>query len=51
MPAGSVSWSRLDGGNIPIEVTQDTPGIPGAAEPGDRFRAAVSLNYLVGPRR
>ena len=39
----------FDGGNVPVEVTQDTPGIPGAAEPGDRFGAAVSLNYLVGP--
>lgn len=37
-----------DGGNIYSEVTQDTPGIPGAAEVGDRFGAAISLNYLRG---
>ena len=38
----------LDGGNVVMKADQDTPGIPGAAEPGDRFGASVSLNYLVG---
>ncbi|MET0693389.1 MAG: FG-GAP repeat protein, partial [Propionibacteriaceae bacterium] len=39
-----------DGGNISMGVTQDSPGIPGAAEAGDRFGAAVTLNYLVGEK-
>ena len=38
--------AAVDGGNL--TVTQDSPGIPGAAEPGDRFGASISLNYLVG---
>ena len=37
----------VDGGNIPIEFTQDTAGIPGSAEAGDRFGAAVAVNHLV----
>jgi hypothetical protein len=32
-------------------VTQDTAGIPGVTEPGDRFGASVSLNYLLGDAR
>ena len=48
-PAGSACWHAFDGGNVADAVTQDTPGIPGAAEAGDRFGAAVSLNYLLGP--
>jgi hypothetical protein len=29
-------------------LTQDTIGVPGSTEPGDRFGASVSLNYLLG---
>ena len=29
-------------------LTQDTTGIPGATEPGDRFGTSVSLSYLLG---
>jgi hypothetical protein len=29
-------------------LTQDTTGIPGSSEPGDRFGASVSLSYLLG---
>lgn len=47
--AGWVGFEvAYDGENEPVEVTQDTPGVPGAAEAGDRFGAAVSLNYLTG---
>ena len=47
--AGWVGFEvAYDGENEPVEVTQDTPGVPGAAETGDRFGAAVSLNYLTG---
>jgi hypothetical protein len=35
-----------DGGNVAVSTTQNTPGIPGAAEAGDRFGAAISLNHL-----
>ena len=38
----------LDGGNWTHAISQDSPGIPGAAEPGDRFGASISINYLVG---
>jgi hypothetical protein len=38
----------FDGGNIPLSASQDTPGVAGSAEPGDRFGAAISLNYLIG---
>ena len=45
--AGWVGFlAALDGGNVATSVTQDTPGIPGAAETGDRFGAAISINYL-----
>lgn len=37
-----------DGGNVKSEVTEDSPGIPGVAEAGDRFGTAVSVNYLIG---
>ena len=40
--------AALDGGNSSSVTTQSSPGIPGAAEAGDRFGAAVSLNYLSG---
>ena len=29
-------------------LTEDTIGVPGATEPGDRFGASVSLGYLLG---
>lgn len=35
-----------DGGNVAVSATQNTPGIQGAAEAGDRFGAAISLNHL-----
>lgn len=38
----------LDGGSLTHAITQDSPGISGAAEPGDRFGASISINYLVG---
>ena len=45
--AGWVGFlTALDGGNVAISATQNTPGIPGAAEAGDRFGAAISINYL-----
>lgn len=37
-----------DGGNVSFSVSQDSPGVPGGAETGDRFGASVSLNHLVG---
>lgn len=49
--AGWVGFQvAYDGVNVELEVTQDSPGIPGAAESGDRFGAAVSLGYLLGDR-
>jgi len=45
--AGGVGFlAATDGGNVASWVTQDTDGIPGAAETGDRFGAAISINYL-----
>ena len=38
----------FDGGNVNYWLTQDTPNLPGEAETGDRFGAAVSCNYLTG---
>ncbi len=47
--AGAVAVkAAYDGGNEEYWLTQDTPGIPGAAENGDRFGAAVSCSYLSG---
>ena len=40
--------SALDGGSGRNWITQDTAGVAGAAEPGDRFGAAVTCNYLIG---
>ncbi len=40
--------AAVDGGNQAFWITQDTAGIPGGAEVGDRFGAAVSCNYLSG---
>ncbi len=37
----------VEGANIPVEFTQDTPGLPGSAEAGDRFGAAVAAGHLV----
>lgn len=45
---GAGFFAAYDGENNEAWVTQDSPGIPGAAEAGDRFGAALSLNYLVG---
>nr|WP_294694893.1 VCBS repeat-containing protein [uncultured Friedmanniella sp.] len=50
--AADAGWAGFlvayDGGNEALAVTQDSPGIPGIAETGDRFGAAVTLNYLAG---
>jgi len=47
--AGWVAFRTAnDGGNSPTVVTQDTTGIPGDAEAGDRFGASVSINHLLG---
>ena len=47
--AGAVAVeAAYDGGSQAYWISQDTPGIPGAAERGDRFGAAVSCNYLSG---
>ena len=40
--------AAVDGGTMRSAVTQDSSGIPGVAEAGDRFGAALSINYLVG---
>ncbi len=37
-----------DGGTVNFWITQNTDGIPGGAEAGDQFGAAVSCNYLSG---
>ena len=45
--AGAVAVRvAFDGGSESYWLTQDTPGVPGAAEPGDRFGSAVSCNFL-----
>ena len=45
--AGAIAMrAAYDGGNESYWITQDNPGVPGAAEPGDRFGAAVSCNFL-----
>ena len=49
--AGWVGFQvAYDGDNVELEVTQDSPSIPGAAQSGDRFGAAVSLGDLLGDR-
>ncbi len=40
--------AAYDGGSETFWITQDTPGIPGGAETGDRFGAAVSCGYFSG---
>ena len=37
----------LDGGNVASTVSQNTTGVPGSAEAGDRFGAAVSIGQLL----
>lgn len=47
--AGAVAVeAAYDGGTETFWITQQTPGIPGAPEAGDRFGAAVSCSYLSG---
>ena len=47
--AGALATATaLDGGNANNWITQDTAGVAGAAEAGDRFGAAVTCNYLLG---
>ena len=47
--AGAVAVRAAhDGGETSFWLTQDTPDLPGVAEAGDRFGAAVSCNYLTG---
>ena len=50
--AADAGWAGFlvayDGGNTTLSVTQDSPGIRGVPEAGDRFGAAVTLNYLAG---
>ncbi|HEY5788433.1 MAG TPA: VCBS repeat-containing protein [Microlunatus sp.] len=38
----------LDGGNVATGISQNSTGVPGSAETGDRFGAAVSINQLLG---
>ena len=47
--AGWVGTLTPSGSGFYVDaLTQDTTGIPGLAEPGDRFGTSVSLNYLLG---
>lgn len=39
----------LDGGSDRLWITQDSDGVVGAAEPGDRFGHAVACGYLSSP--
>lgn len=36
-----------DGGNVANAISQNSTGVPGSAETGDRFGAAVSINQLL----
>ncbi|GGW41715.1 FG-GAP-like repeat-containing protein [Streptomyces caelestis] len=38
----------LDANRAPLVLTQDTPGVPGASEQGDRFGSGVSLGDVNG---
>lgn len=40
--------AAYDGGSETFWITQDSAGIPGVAETGDNFGAAVSCNFLSG---
>ena len=42
-----IDWRRWTAATGTTAVTQDSPGIPGAAEPGDRF-GALDLDQLPG---
>ena len=47
--AGWVGFEvAFDGGTIRRSITEDSPGVPGTAEAGDRFGSSLSLNYLSG---
>jgi hypothetical protein len=50
--AADAGWvamtAAVDGGTGSSSVTQNSPGIPGAAETGDRFGAALTINHLIG---
>jgi hypothetical protein len=58
VPGGTVSghahagWVALQtgdgGGSSSSVVTQDSPGMPGAAEAGDAFGVSVAIGYLAG---
>jgi FG-GAP repeat len=58
VPGGNVSgqndagWAVFmfsgDGFSKPSTVDQDSPGIPGAAEPGDRYGESITLGLLAG---
>lgn len=48
--AGAVAVrAAYDGGSETFWITQDTPGVVGAAEAGDRFGASVACGYLSSP--
>ncbi len=50
--ANDAGWvgmrAAADGGTASSAVTQNSPGIPGASEAGDRFGAALTINHLIG---
>ncbi len=37
----------FDGGNVATAISQNSTGVPGSAEAGDRFGAAVSINQFL----
>ena len=37
----------FDGGNVAKAISQNSTGVPGAAEAGDRFGASVSINQFL----
>lgn len=57
MPGGNIGghndsgWVAMlhafDGGNVPNAISQNSTGVPGSAEAGDRFGAAVSINQFL----
>jgi hypothetical protein len=47
--AGLVAMTAaVDGGTSSSTITQNSPGIDGVAETGDRFGAALTINHLTG---
>ena len=40
----------FDGGPGKVAISQDTTGVPGSAETGDRFGSAVAINYFPSDR-